>query len=136
MPMGGGGATLVHMRFLIIVPLCLTLVAQSTGPFTVIGGFMKGADYLEYQSAQRRAYAAGFVNGMSVAALALNIGNSKREVKWLADCTEGMSDDQIAEIILKAIKENPAEWHRGLNVLSLNAMTQTCKPYWTTTPQK
>jgi hypothetical protein len=136
MPTVGRGAKLVRMRPLILLPLCLTLVAQSTGPFTVMGGFMKGNDYLTYGSPERSAYAAGFVNGMSVAALALNVGNSNREMKWLADCTEGMTDKQIAEIILKSIKDNPSEWHHGLNILSLNAMTQSCKSYWTTTPQK
>ena len=117
-------------------PLCLTLAAQNTGPFTVMGGFMNGNAYLDLGASERTAYAAGFVNGMSVAALVLNTDKSQREPRWLTDCTKGMTDHQIAEIIRKDIRDRPAEWHRGLNGLSLNAMLQACKPYYADAPQR
>jgi hypothetical protein len=93
-------------------------------------GFMKGSKYLEMQPSERAAYAAGFVNGMSVSAMVLNLGSSPREPRWLADCIRGMTDRQIAEIIRKDVQDRPAEWHTGLNRLGLNAVVSACKAYW------
>jgi len=117
------------MRSTVLFFLCLTLTAQNTGPFFVLDGMWKGADYLELDTPSRPACSTGFFNGMTIAALVLAAGNSSREPKWLVDCAAGMSNDQIAEIIRKDIQDTPAEWHLPLNRLGLNAMVSACKPF-------
>ena len=57
------------MRLFLLHAVGLTLCAQSTEPFRTMGGFLKGNDYPDLNPQQRAAWAAGFVNGMSVAAL-------------------------------------------------------------------
>jgi hypothetical protein len=119
------------MRSVILLALCLTLSAQNTEPVPVMSGFMKGNDYLETDSDFRTAYATGFVNGMSVAAFALNPSGDAPQTttRWLADCVKEMTDKQIGEIIRKNIQDAPEKWHYALNVLSFNAMLGACKSY-------
>jgi hypothetical protein len=45
-----------------------------------------------------------------------------------------MTDKQIAEIIRKEIQDQPSEWHRPLNMLSLTAVLKACKDYRLTAP--
>ena len=118
------------MRIFLLLTIGLALSAQSTDEyFHIMGGFLKGGDYLELSERQRAAYAEGFVNGMSIAAIVLNVDSSKKEPKWLTDCTRDMTNVQIAEIIRKHIQDNPAQWHLGLNTLGYNAMLAACSQY-------
>lgn len=118
------------MRLFFLLVIGQTLFAQSTDRYLhVMGGFLKGSDYLVWNAQQRAAYAAGFVNGMTVAALVLNEGDSPQEPKWLAACVAEMSDRQIAEIIRKEVQDKPAQWHLGMNTLSFNAMVGACAQY-------
>ena len=94
------------MRLFVFLTFGLLLSAQSTEYFHVMGGFYKGSEYLELNAQQRAAYAAGFVNGMSVAALVLNGGNDPKDPKWLAACVSEMTTTQIAEIMRKVFKKS------------------------------
>jgi hypothetical protein len=118
------------MRLFLLVVIGLTLCAQSTEYFHVIGGFFKGSEYLDLNAQQRAAYAAGFVNGMSVAALVLNGGDTPKEPKWLAACVSEMTTTQIAEIMRKDIQDKPAQWHLGMNTLGFNAVVGACGQYY------
>jgi hypothetical protein len=118
------------MRRLIVFSIGLTLAAQNTETVTIAGGFMRGENYLALDPQERAAYAAGFINGMSIAAPVLTTGHSPGEPRWITDCTKEMSQRQIAEIIRKSIQDRPAEWHESLNVLGLNAMLSACKAYY------
>jgi hypothetical protein len=96
-----------------------------------MSGFLKGNDYLETDSDFRTAYATGFVNGMSVAAFALNPSGDAPQIttRGLAACVKEMTNKQIGEIIRKNIQDAPEKWHYALNVLSFNAMLGACKSY-------
>jgi hypothetical protein len=118
------------MRLFVFLTFGLLLSAQSTEYFHVMGGFYKGSEYLELNAQQRAAYAAGFVNGMSVAALVLNGGNDPKDPKWLAACVSEMTTTQIAEIMRKDIQEKPAQWHLGMNTLGFNAVAGACGQYY------
>jgi hypothetical protein len=115
------------------------LVAQNADYVYIPGGLLTGEDYLELGAQSRVAYAAGFFNGMSVAAAVVGDTASSgsavsRRVTWLGACSKGMTDKQIAEIIRKEIQERPAEWHQPLNVLGLTAMLNACKEYRSSQP--
>jgi hypothetical protein len=118
------------MRLFFSLAIGLALCAQSTEYFHVMGGFFKGSEYLDLNAQQRAAYAAGFVNGMSVAALVLNGGGSPKEPKWLAACVSEMTTTQIAEIMRKDIQDKPAQWHLAMNTLGFNAIVGACGQYY------
>jgi hypothetical protein len=120
------------MRLFLLLTVGLLVSAQSTEYFHVMGGFFKGSDYLDMSAQQRASYAAGFVNGMSVAALVLNGGDgaSSKEPKWLAACTAEMTTTQIAEIMRKDVQDKPAQWHLGMNTLGFNAVVEACAQYY------
>jgi hypothetical protein len=122
------------MRMFLILVIGLTLCAQSTEYFHVMGGFFKGSEYLNLNAQQRAAYAAGFVNGMSVAALVLNGGDgaSPKEPKWLAACTTDMTTTQRAEIMRKGVQDKPAQWHLGMNTLGLKCLNYSPPRQWIT----
>jgi len=65
--------------------------AQSTEYLHVMGGFFKGSEHPDLKAQYRAAYAAGFVNGMSVAAMVLNGGDTPKEPEWLAACVSEMT---------------------------------------------
>jgi hypothetical protein len=90
---------------------------------SVSSGFLKGKDYLDFTTEEKRAYAMGVMNGMLVAPL---LGAPEEKVAWLEKCTTEMTDEQIAAIITKYLNDHPGDWHRQMNVLSLNAMIATC----------
>ena len=111
---------------------CKVMAVSALEYFHVMGGFFKRSEYLDLNAQQRAAYAAGFVNGMSVAALALNGGGgtSPKEPKWLAACTTDMTTTQIAEIMRKDVQDKPAQWHLGMNTLGFNALVDACSQYY------
>lgn len=115
------------MKRLLVAVFIIALIPTYTTPqkltVEVTNGFLKGRDYLDMDTAEKRAYAMGAINGMLVAPLFLA---PQERVKWLETCTANMTDDQIAAILTKYLRDNPGEWHRNLNVLTFNAMSGAC----------
>jgi len=62
------GVTLLSCACFFLLTVGFLLSTHSTEYFHVMGGFFKGSEYLDLNAQRRAAYAAGFVNGMSVAA--------------------------------------------------------------------
>jgi hypothetical protein len=88
-------------------------------------GFGTGKSFLDdMSSAQRRAYAMGAINGMLVSPM---FGASKEELQWLEQCVENMTDDQVAAIIARHLRDHPERWHHGLHVESWAAMKDACR---------
>jgi hypothetical protein len=73
--------------------------------------------------AKRLGYAEGVINGMLTAPL---FGAPKARMQWLEQCTEGMTDFQVAEVIRQYIQQHPAEWHHQLHVLTYQALLDAC----------
>jgi hypothetical protein len=108
------------------------IFAQNT--IYVPGGFMTGQEYLDLNPQSRAAYAAGFFNGLTVASGVTKDMPGKVDPSWLGTCGKGITDKQVAEIIRKDIQDQPSEWHRPLNMLSLTAMLKACQDYRLTAP--
>ncbi len=86
---------------------------------TISPGFLKGKDYLDMGASEKRAYAMGAINGMTVAPM---LGASEEKVTWLRTCIVNMNDEQVAAIMTKYVRDHPSEWHYGMNVLSFSAI--------------
>jgi len=78
-------------------------------------------------------YTEGFFNSIFASVM---LGASDKRVAEIHDCTQGMNNYQLSEILYKYIKENPEKWHYGLQILSANAIRQLCKlgPEWELAP--
>ena len=99
-----------------------TLTAQENG-IIVHNGMSSGQEYLKMSEREKRAYAMGVVNGIL---LSPAFGAPKQKLTWFENCVEGMSDQQAAEVLRQYIQKRPAEWHYGLNILSLGAFNDAC----------
>ena len=89
---------------------------------SIAPGFFTGKDYLDMSDNERRAYATGAINGMLVAPF---FGAPDGNVNWLKTCTASLSDENIAAIITKYIREqNQLDYN--LNVLTFNALRDAC----------
>ena len=87
-------------------------------------GFFTAKDYLEMTDTERRAYATGGINGMLVAPL---FGAPEENLSWLKTCSAKMSDEQIATILTRYIRDQPNQLEVNLNVVTFNAMRDACR---------
>jgi len=87
-------------------------------------GFFSGKDYFDMTDTERRAYATGAINGMLVAPF---FGAPEENLSWLKTCTAKMSDEQIAAILTKYIRDQPNQMETNLNVVTFNAMRDACR---------
>jgi hypothetical protein len=90
---------------------------------TISPGFFTGKDYLEMSDTERRAYATGGINGMLVAPF---FGAPEDNLSWLKTCSAKMSDEQIAGILTRYIRDQN-QTNTNLNVITFNAMRDACK---------
>jgi hypothetical protein len=91
---------------------------------TISRGFFTGKDYFEMSETEKRAYATGAINGMLVAPF---FGAPEENVSWLKTCSAKMSDEQIAGILTRYLREHPNQMDTNLNVITFNAMRDACK---------
>ena len=87
-------------------------------------GFFTAKDYFDMTDTERRAYATGAINGMLVAPF---FGAPDENLNWLKTCTAKMSDEQIAAILAKYIRDQPNQMETNLNVVTFNAMRDACR---------
>ena len=86
-------------------------------------GFFTGKDYLDMTDTEKRAYVTGNVNGMLVAPF---FGAPEENLNWLKTCTSKMSDEQLAAILTRFIRDQPNQ-ETNLNVLTFSAMRASCR---------
>lgn len=86
-------------------------------------GFFSGKDYLDMTDNERRAYATGAINGMLVAPF---FGAPDDNLNWLKSCTTKLSDEDIAGILTRYIRENESQSNYTLNVVTFNALRNAC----------
>lgn len=91
---------------------------------TISAGFFTGKEYLDMTETERRAYATGAINGMLVAPF---FGAPEENLNWLKTCTARMSDEQIAAILTRYVRDQPNQLQLNLNVVTFNAMRDACK---------
>lgn len=70
---------------------------------------------------EKRAYAMGAINGMLIGPF---FGAPKDKMQWLESYVENMTDEQVAAIFTKYLKDNPGRWHDGLHVLMYMAIKE------------
>jgi hypothetical protein len=108
----------------VIALVAFVCVYANQQKVTISGGFFTGKDYLEMTEGERRAYATGSINGMLVAPF---FGAAPESVNWVKTCTGKMSDEQIAGILTRYIREQPGQMETNLNVVTFNAIKSSCK---------
>lgn len=97
--------------------------ARSQQTVSIGPGFFTGKDYLDMTDNERRAYATGAINGMLVAPF---FGAPPDNLNWLKTCTAKMSDEDLAAIVTKYINSQESQLNYNLNVLTFNALRNTC----------
>ena len=87
-------------------------------------GFFSGKDYLDMSDTEKRAYVTGEINGMLVAPF---FGAPEENVAWLKTCSAKMSDEDLAAIVSRFIRDQPGQMQTNLNVVTFNALREACK---------
>jgi hypothetical protein len=112
-------------RFLPLIALiAVVTVYAHQQRVSISGGFFTGKDYLDMTDTERRAYATGGINGMLVAPF---FGAPEENVSWLKTCSAKMSDEEIAAILTRYIRDQPNQLATNLNVITFNAMRDACR---------
>ena len=87
-------------------------------------GFFSGKDYLDMSDTEKRAYVTGEINGMLVAPF---FGAPEENLSWLKTCSARKSDEELASILSRFIREQPPQMQANLNVVTFNALREACK---------
>ena len=114
------------MRYLLFLSALVAFVTVSGNQQTVkiSPGFFTGRDYLDMSDTEKRAYATGEINGMLVAPF---FGAPEENLNWLKTCTGKMSDEELADILTRYIREQPKQMDANLNVVTFAAIREACR---------
>jgi hypothetical protein len=113
------------MRYLpLLVLIAFVTVYANQQTVKISPGFFTGKDYLEMSDTEQRAYATGEINGMLVAPF---FGAPEENLNWLKTCTSKLSDEELAGILTKYIREQPKQMDANLNVVTFNAIREACR---------
>ena len=109
---------------ILVTLIPVIVLADIDGPVLIKTGFLSGYDYQGLSPQRRRAYAIGFLDGLLVAPF---FSAPKTELSWVENCIIGMTDHQVAAILDKYLRDNPARWHETMNVIAWVAIKEGCK---------
>lgn len=109
---------------LLIALLPAIVLADLNEPVLIKSGFITANDYRGFSPQQKHAYAIGFMDGLFVAPF---FSAPKSELIWVENCATGMTDYQVAAILDKYLRDNPARWHESMNTLAWVAIKDGCK---------
>ena len=87
-------------------------------------GFFSGKDYLDMSDTEKRAYVTGEINGMLVAPF---FGAPEENLAWLKTCSAKISDEDLAAILTRFIRDQPGQMQTNLNVVTFNALREACR---------
>src|SRR5678816_3368529 len=87
-------------------------------------GFFSGKDYLDMSDTEKRAHVTGEINGMLVAPF---FGAPEENLSWLKSCSSKMSDEELAAILSRFIRDQPGQMQTNLNVVKFNALPEACQ---------
>ena len=102
------------------------LAAQKEPVEIKLGYFLQGNGYLKLPEAAKGTYVMGVVDGLLGAPV---FDAPRKKTVWLEHCIVGMSSEQLAAIVDKYLRENPAQWNWAMNVLVYSAMSDACQAY-------
>ena len=109
---------LVLIAFIAIVNV---YAAQQT--VKISPGFFTAKDYLDMSDTEKRAYVTGQINGMLVAPF---FGAPEEKLIWLKTCSSKMSDEQLASIVTRYIRDQPNS-EQNLNIVAFTALREACR---------
>lgn len=113
------------MKYLLALIALIAVVNVYPAQQTVkIGpGFFTARDYLDMSDTEKRAYVTGQMNGMLVAPF---FGAPEENLTWLKTCSSKMSDEQLASILTRYIREQSTP-QANLNVITFTALREACR---------
>lgn len=79
---------------------------------------------LALSSAGKDSYAAGLIDGMSLAPMF--DAKATGRLDKIAQCLTGMSDTQVAAILTAHLRSKPESWHFGANHAMYQALVERC----------
>ena len=112
------------MKRLLAVLALITVVNANQQTVKISPGFFNGKDYLDMSDTEKRAYVTGEINGMLVAPF---FGAPEESLAWLKSCSAKMSDEELAAILSRFIRDQPGQMQTNLNVVTFNAFREACK---------
>lgn len=112
------------MKRLLAVLALITVVNANQQTVKISPGFFSGKDYLDMSDTEKRAYVTGEINGMLVAPF---FGAPEENLAWLKTCSAKMSDEDLAAILTRFIRDQPGQMQTNLNVVTFNALREACK---------
>ena len=112
------------MKRLLSVLALITVVNANQQTVKISPGFFSGKDYLDMSDTEKRAYVTGEINGMLVAPF---FGAPEENLAWLKTCSAKMSDEDLAAMLTRFIRDQPAQMQTNLNVVTFNALREACK---------
>ncbi len=112
------------MKRLLAVLALITVVNANQQTVKISPGFFTGKDYLDMSDTEKRAYVTGEINGMLVAPF---FGAPEENLAWLKTCSAKMSDEDLAAMLTRFIRDQPAQMQTNLNVVTFNALREACK---------
>ena len=108
----------------LIALIAVVSVYASQQTVKISPGFFTGKDYLDMSDTEQRAYITGEINGMLVAPF---FGAPEENLNWLKTCSARMSDEQLAAILTKFLRDHPDQLQGNLNVVTFSAMRAACQ---------
>ena len=113
------------MKYLLALVALIALINVYATQQTVkiSPGFFAAKDYLDMSDTEKRAYVTGQVNGMLVAPF---FGAPEENLSWLKTCSAKMSDEQLASLVTRYIRDQPNQT-QNLNVVTFAALREACK---------
>jgi len=112
------------MKRLLLITLAFVTVSANQQTVKISPGFFSGKDYLDMSDTEKRAYVTGEINGMLVAPF---FGAPEENLAWLKTCSGKMSDEDLAAILSRYIRDQPSQMQTNLNVVTFNALREACK---------
>ena len=113
------------MKYLLALVALIALINVYATQQTVkiSPGFFAAKDYLDMSDTEKRAYVTGQMNGMLVAPF---FGAPEENLSWLKTCSAKMSDEQLASLVTRYIRDQPNQT-QNLNVVTFAALRDACK---------
>ena len=111
-------------RLLLLIGLAFVTVSANQQTVKIGPGFFSGKDYLDMSDTEKRAYVTGEINGMLVAPF---FGAPEENLAWLKTCSAKISDEDLAALLTRFIRDQPGQMQTNLNVVTFNALREACK---------
>jgi hypothetical protein len=101
--------------------------ADELPPVEIHNGLSRGHDYRALSEREQWLYASALLEGIMLAPM---FGANKARgslLRRLEDCAEGMTNEQLAAILTKYLREHPERWHDYVHIIMYSALMDACR---------